>query len=300
MDPKQDLKDLVAKSNEILVVVAKNPTVDAVAAGLFLEKVLADGGKRVTTVCPDPLPQESKNLLGQEKVTSKLSRNFIITLTGAVGNVEKVSYYTDSDDLNLVVHPHPGAPQFTTDQIKYRSGGGDFDLIFVLNSVKLEDLGKFYLDEKGLFSKTPIVNIDRHKDNNRFGKINLVHPQASSISEIVATAIKDWGYKIDESAATNLLRGIESATNNFQSPTTSARAFEAAAFCLEYGAKRAGITLPPYKPVVPPTPPPQVSLEPEEKAQEKGELKPTEISPPAGQPKSDWLKPKIYKGGQLL
>lgn len=280
--PQQQLRDLINQSNRMLIACGKKAQLDLVAATLGLATVLEDLGKAVNVVCSEKLPDEVKTLVGWEKISKDLAKNFVITLTSAVGNVEKVSYYIEGDDLNLVIRPHPQAHPFLRDKIKYKEGGGDYDLIFVLGSQKLPDLGKLYKDEENIFSKTAIVNIDKQKDNNRFGKINIVHPNTSSLSEIVVFLFKGLGMKLNQDAATNLLFGITWATDSFRSPNSSADTFEAAAFCLRSGAQRLK------------TPSSVKKISQEE------EVSLTDLSPKDIQSREDWLKPKIYQGGELV
>lgn len=276
----RQLKDVINQGSRVLLVCGKNPQFDSLAAVLGLSDFLEDAGRAVTAVCPDELSGAAKGLLGWEKIGRDLVKNFVITLTSAVGNVEKVSYYTEGDDLNLVVHPHPQASSFSPDQVKYKQGGGDYDSIFVLGSQRLSDLGGIYLGEEDVFSKAVIINIDKQKDNTRFGKFNLVRPGASSVSEIVIFLLKSLGMKVNQRAVTNLMAGLAGATNDFRSPAVSAETFEAAAFCLRSGAQRLGMEEVPAP-----------AREEEKKADfpQKGAL-----------PKQDWLKPKVYQGGQLV
>lgn len=286
-DSYQQLRDLLNKSNRVLVAGSGNVGPDAVAAVLGLSGVLKELGKAVNVVCPRQLPPEARSLLEWEEINAELTKNFVITLTSAVGNVEKVSYYTEGDDLNLVVHPHHQAPPFSPDQVKYREGGGDYDLIFVIGSKTLSDLGKIYTEEKDLFSKTDVVNIDRQSDNARFGKVNMVYPKASCLSEVVARLIENLEIAVDEQGATNLLAGLTWATDDFRSPEVSADTFRAAAFCLKSRARRLKITTPADRPPV-------------GEKEEKTPLVPPRAEPQEVEPKQDWLKPKIYQKGQLV
>lgn len=284
------LKELIKQSNRILLVYGKNAQLDSVAATLGLSSTLENLGKVVNVVCPEKLPDGVRRLLGWEKISQDLARNFVITLTSAVGNVEKVSYYIEGEDLNLVIRPHPQAPPFSPEQVKYKEGGGSYDLIFVLGSKKLSELGKIYTDAENIFSKTAVVNIDKQRENSRFGKINIVYPRASSLSEIVARLAESLGLKVGQEAATNLLAGITWATSDFQSPDTSAETFEAAAFCLRSGAQRLSVA--PHSKKAPQE---EVPLLEERTKKKKANLPSEDV-----QSKQDWSKPKIYQGGRLV
>lgn len=290
--PYQQLRDLLNQSSRILIAGGDRPELDSVAAVLGLSGALKELGKAVNVVYPPELPPETKSLLGWEEINAELTKNFVITLASAVGNVEKVSYYTEGDDLNLVVHPHAQAPPFSPDQVKYKEGGGDYDLIFVVGSKGLSDLGRVYTEEKDLFTKVDVVNIDKQPDNTRFGKLNMVYPKTSSLSEIVTRLADNLEIKIGQEAATNLLAGITWATEDFRSPGVSADTFEAAAFCLRLGAQRLKTAVPVGEPLT-------------EGKEKKALAISSDIAPkpietkPVG-PKQDWLKPKIYQKGQLV
>jgi bifunctional oligoribonuclease and PAP phosphatase NrnA len=81
-----------------------------------------------------------------------------------------------------------------------------------------------------------IVNIDHHHDNTRFGKLNLVMPQASSVSEIVCLLADELGLRPSPAAATALYAGISFDTGHFRHASTGATTFRCAARLVEDGA----------------------------------------------------------------
>jgi hypothetical protein len=221
--------------------------------------------------------------------------------------VEKVSYYTEGNDLHLVIHPKPNAAAFSTDKIAYKDSSAGFDLIITLGAKNLDGLGSVYTEDASIYSKGQIINIDRHQDNGRFGHVNLVNPSASSLSEMAFELIQSLGLNLNENTATDLLVGIDAATQNFTSLQTTPEAFEAAAAFIRAGGQRSvgdtkatpRPTMPQQKKPQPKTPPPdsvplpQQTSGPDEKQVEKNKEA-------GGRGESDWLQPKIYKGGQLL
>jgi len=82
-----------------------------------------------------------------------------------------------------------------------------------------------------------LVNIDHHPSNERYGKLNLVIPTASSTSEIVHSLLVQNGVTIDRDIATCLLAGICFDTSNFSNPATSAAVMKVGADLLRRGAK---------------------------------------------------------------
>lgn len=66
----------------------------------------------------------------------------------------------------------------------------------------------------------------------------MVSQSASSVSEQVTQLLQALGVALDTDTAQNLLTGIADGTENFQSPSTTAAAFEMAGTLLKLGATR--------------------------------------------------------------
>jgi phosphoesterase RecJ-like protein len=78
----------------------------------------------------------------------------------------------------------------------------------------------------------PIVNIDHHPDNDRFGSLNIVDPQASSTCQIL---VEMFGARaLDSHAAACFYAGIVSDTGSFRHGKDMARVHQAAALCLSH------------------------------------------------------------------
>ena len=305
------IKDSLTNAKEVLIVINKNPGLDSVAAGLVLYLGLKKLGKKVSIFCQDKIRVEFSNLIAVNKIVDTLGgKNFIISLDYKEGAIDKVSYNIEGEKFNLVIEPRPNAPQLTSESVHYSYSGSAADMIFAIDISTLQDLGKIYEEKKEIFAKEKIVNIDRQSKNENFGKTNFIVPQAASTSEIIALMLKSLAIKLDQDMATNLLAGITSASNNFNSPKTNATTFEMVALCLRAGGKRVSSSPPSVsKPLVFPGKPVKKEEEKEEKKEEKQEIikelkevkkelkkeeKKKEKTPP------DWLKPKIYKGSTLL
>jgi phosphoesterase RecJ-like protein len=82
-----------------------------------------------------------------------------------------------------------------------------------------------------------IVNIDHHPDNQQFGHVNLVRPQASSASELIYQIAAALGLTPSAAAATALYTGIAFDTGQFHHASTGAATFLAAAALVEAGAQ---------------------------------------------------------------
>ena len=80
-----------------------------------------------------------------------------------------------------------------------------------------------------------IVNIDHHHDNTRYGKVNLIVPDASSTAEIVRDLLRELGVELTPSIAEALYVALVTDTGRFQYSNTTPKAFALAAELVETG-----------------------------------------------------------------
>lgn len=114
----------------------------------------------------------------------------------------------------------------------------DYDLICLIDCADRKRLGNFAKDDPTrLDGSVPIVNIDHHKTNSRFGVVNIVEPEASSSGEIVAEIFKLWGLEITVDMARNLLAGIYGDTLGLRTPSTTPHTIRTVADLVECGAE---------------------------------------------------------------
>ncbi|MCH8913738.1 MAG: DHH family phosphoesterase [Planctomycetes bacterium] len=82
----------------------------------------------------------------------------------------------------------------------------------------------------------PVINIDHHESNTRFGDINWIVGDAGSTCELVFYLLRAAGVPITPAVASLLYAGIQTDTLGFSLPSTTAAALHAAAFLVESGA----------------------------------------------------------------
>lgn len=111
--------------------------------------------------------------------------------------------------------------------------GLDFDAAIAVDCSDLERIGSV----RPLLDKNiPIINIDHHASNTRFGMVNWIEARASSASEMVFEIYKKAGIKIDREAALLLYTGILVDTGSFRFENTAARTHAVAAELLSLHA----------------------------------------------------------------
>lgn len=110
----------------------------------------------------------------------------------------------------------PGAKQIKNYSAVKEDG---FDVAIIVDCGELSRIGRV----QGLIGRqTVVINIDHHITNDRFGHINLIHPQASSTTEVLFGFLKGAQCPFDKNLAMNLYTGIMTDTGSFRYENTTA------------------------------------------------------------------------------
>lgn len=330
-----ELKNLLPTAKSILIALPAGADIDKLAAGLALFLILEASGKQVSIVCDDNILVGQSHLFGVDHVQKSLPSteggNLTLTLEGVAASdntvpaLEKLDWYAENSNLNLVFHVLPGQT-FQPAKIVPRYQGSGFNLIFVVGAVNLNALGNVYQTNAQAFSGTHLVNLDTQSANTSFGATNVLDTNSSCVSEIMTNLISDLGYNLDADSASNLLAGIFDVTANLTNPKVTADTYMVVAGCLRVGGRKPGVmgSLPQVSPqqdlsslipkqtpqvqpipefMVPPvvlsTPPVQPQVDAGDDFQASPEERPAEEGVIAETVEPEWLSPKIFKGTSL-
>ncbi len=331
---KPILKTLQTAKNA-LILLPQNPSLDAAAAALALYLALSKNQLNTTIGCDTPMTVNFNRLFGVDKIKPRIgNQNLVISFTYPEDSLEKVSYDKDSSSqkFHLTIIPKAGKEPLDASQVQYSYTGSTADLIFVISTRSLEDLGHLYQQEKTLLDnkEKTLINLSSLDKNAQFGTVNIYDPTASGSSEIMFSVLKALNLPLEQDIATNLLAGIESATNNFATAKT-ADIFASVAELMNLGAKKGhvasvsavrqnfpGSTSPftglrtqpsslssrvskqtivqPQTQLKPKTPPPLPGITPPQSPppfQSPPPQSPLLQPAPSSLPSPDWLKPKI-------
>lgn len=224
-----DLKNQVTSSANVLIFLPTKITVDKLAAALSLMLSLRQAGKRAAVVTQDTIRVSHTNLYGVGDVTNELPKgggDLTLTLEGVVdasGKVpalEKLDWYPEGADLNLVFHVVPGQ-RFEPTNIIPKYQGGVYNLIFAIGAGGPNMLGQVYQQSTQSLQNIPVVNIDNSSNNSNFGTVNIIDPATASVSEMMIQLIPGLGLNLDGDIATNILTGIYDATGNLTNNITA-------------------------------------------------------------------------------
>ncbi|HMZ08036.1 MAG TPA: DHH family phosphoesterase [Anaerolineales bacterium] len=81
----------------------------------------------------------------------------------------------------------------------------------------------------------PDINIDHHKTNEQFGKLNLIEAEEVATAAILTNHLPGWGLTITQPVAAALLTGILTDTLGFRTSNTTPEALRQAASLMESG-----------------------------------------------------------------
>lgn len=113
-----------------------------------------------------------------------------------------------------------------------------YDMLCLIDCADRKRLGGFYRDDPTRLSGEviPIVNIDHHVTNDRFGTVNIVEPQSASASEVVTDILASWNTELTVDIAQCLLSGIYGDTLGLRTDSTTSRTMRTAADLIDAGA----------------------------------------------------------------
>lgn len=247
-----ELKNLLPNAKNILITVPAGANIDKLAASLALFLILEQAGKQVSVACDDTTIVAQSHLFGIDHIQKSIPQteggNLTLTLEGVasadnnVPALEKLDWYAQGGNLNLVFHVLPGQT-FQPAKISPRYQGGGFDTVFVIGAATLNSLGNVYNQNQQVFSGTHLVNISQDPGNAGFGQTNILDTQSSSLSEIMVNLISDLGFNLDKDVASNLLAGIFDATTNLTDQRTAAETYMVVANCLRAGGKKPEVAM---------------------------------------------------------
>ena len=107
---------------------------------------------------------------------------------------------------------------------------GEHDTFITVDSADFKRVGKIFED----FGQ-PDINIDHHKTNENYGKLNLIEAEEVATAAILANHLPEWGYTITKPIAAALLTGIITDTLGFRTSNTNPSALRVCADLMETG-----------------------------------------------------------------
>ncbi|QQR77437.1 MAG: hypothetical protein IPJ67_04910 [Candidatus Moraniibacteriota bacterium] len=239
LPPELQVKELIEKSTNILILVPEHASGDAFGAasgiGAFLENI----GKEVTiagsgiTAIAEPFGF----LKPPEHILPSISgvREFILSFNTEHNDIVSVRTERGESEYNIFITPEKGS--IDPRDFSFVPAKFSFDLAITVGAPDKESLGKIFETNPDIFYEVPIITIDHHAENDRFGQVNIIDITTSSTSETATTLLeKIDGKHLDARVAGLLLAGIVLGTESFQKKNLSPSALGAASRLMDKGA----------------------------------------------------------------
>jgi phosphoesterase RecJ-like protein len=115
---------------------------------------------------------------------------------------------------------------------------GTFDTALFLDCASLDRIGGATAD---LARAGPVLNVDHHPSNVRYGAVNYIEPQAAACGEVTHDLIRDLGVALDPEIALGLYVAIVTDTGSFRYQSVTARTHRIAAELLDLGVRPAEV-----------------------------------------------------------
>jgi phosphoesterase RecJ-like protein len=238
-----EAKTLMTNAQSILIL-PSSPDGDSIGSALALMSVLRKLGKDAIVVSTNEIPDYLQFLPLTHQIQPQLpgGKDFIISLKTDGTEVDHLKYEVEDGRINIIVTPKNG--RFTGHDLSFGAPShDDYDLVITVDTGDLVQLGTLPTEHPELFSDLPLLNIDHHSSNGRFGTHNFLDFNVAATTQLLTRLIQDLEREtgldlIDEDVATLLLVGIVTDTGSFQHSNTSPEAFEVAADLLERGARQ--------------------------------------------------------------
>ncbi len=237
----QKLKDFISRYQSIGVIVAPNPSLDQMAAGLGLFLVLKQMGKNASIVSPTDVNVSLSSLVGIDNVSKSFGNtggDLTVSFPYNEGEIDKVSYNLENGKLNIVVKAGEKGISFNQKDVAFVRSGSLPELIICVGVPSLSLISNIYTPSPD--KQVAVINIDNTTNNEKYGDMVVVDTRWSSVSEQISdfVTLLEPQIELDADTSQNLLDGIISATNNFTGANTSYLAFEVAGILMKKGATR--------------------------------------------------------------
>jgi phosphoesterase RecJ-like protein len=136
--------------------------------------------------------------------------------------------------------PVPGAYAWLpgSEQVVQR-GHGSYDLVISLDCSDAQRMGQVFPEAK---VAAPLLNIDHHVTNTRFGTVNWIDPTSAATAQMILHLADAFGLKLTQPAALCLLNGLVTDTRSFRTSNVDVAVVRAALRLMEAGASLSEIT----------------------------------------------------------
>lgn len=232
----QKIVTKIKSSENILIALAQNPSVDEIAAAIGLALYLDGIQKHTTAVYSGRVPESLVFLRPEatfETDTASL-QDFIISLNK--DKADHLRYKLEGDNVKVFITPYKTT--ISEEDLTFSHGDYNVDFVIAMNVPAAGNLDPALKEHARIMRDASIVDITTNAPG-RFGEVEWSDPMASSVSEMVTElvfALQGNDETLDQDVATALLTGIVAATARFSNERTSSETLSIASKLMSMGA----------------------------------------------------------------
>lgn len=236
------LGQVFPQAKSVVCFIHPQATYDAVAAALTLSLAAHEAGKSCEVVCEEPMRVEYNYLVGIDQIQQSVgNRDLVISFAYNEEQVDKVSYNIDEQNkrFELIIAPKTGAQPLDPGTLAFTRSGLSADVVFLFGYHSLSELGAVYEKERYVIDRAYTVAFTQNKIQT-FAKLHMALKNDNySYSEMVYFMIRQLQIaEVKGDMATNILSGLEYATERLMQGNLPARIFETMATLLRQGGQR--------------------------------------------------------------
>ena len=223
----------IQDSENVLVALSSDPSVDEMAAALALTLALDSLDKHATAIYSGKTPNvlEFLNPGATFETNTNSLQDFIIALNKE--KADHLRYKIDGDYVKVFITPYKTT--LSEDDLEFSRGEFNVDLVISINVPAATDLDGALREHGRIMHDATAINITNGAAG-KFGDLEWVDGAASSLSEMVAQLIFALTKNVDAATATALFTGLVAATDKFSNPATTPEVLLMAAKLMKMGA----------------------------------------------------------------
>lgn len=226
--------DKLKNSNNILVTVSANPTLDQLSALIGLTLSLNKLGKHATAVFSGKVPSAIEFLKPEktiEKNTNSL-RDFIIALDKS--KADKLRYKVEDDVVRIYITPYKTS--ISDKDLQFSQGDFNIEAIVAIGVEDRGDLDTAITSHGRILHDATVIGIS-NKAKSSLAAIDWVETRASSLSEMVSDIVIELKRDVlDTQIATAFLTGVVCETDRFRNEKVSPHTMSISGVLMSAGA----------------------------------------------------------------
>ena len=232
-----DVAHKIADSQNVLIALSSDPSVDEISAALGLSLFLDKLGKNATAIYSGATPNALEFLKPEETFESSADalQDFVVALSKE--KADHLRYKLDGDYVKIYITPY--RTSLSEDDLEFSHGDYNIDLVLALDVTNGIDLDSALREHGRIMHDATIINITTGNPG-KFGEIEWSDKSASSVSEMIAELLYGMNTKekLGPEEATAFLTGIVAATDRFSSASTTSKTMKLSSKLMESGANQ--------------------------------------------------------------